>query len=228
MTTAECLAYVRSEWGQTAANAGGVLDTEIVGFLNMRQTELCADSDVLVSAWTATTVAGQQQYSVPPEYTSVEAIHLYQITGGLGQYWLKKVDITDLDPRLATGNPIKFARWGLNVSGSNSPAFWVDPIPTAATVATNDLRCYGRQTPQTMVSGAQGPEVRLRWQYAICHGALASVFRRLASGKSEYWGASDRAEAIWQKDKAEAQAQELLDVYKPGDARDSVGYRFGW
>jgi len=228
MTTAEMVTYVRQEWGQTAANTGGATDADIVAFLNMRQVEICADSDISVSAWTASTVAGQQQYSVPPEYTSVEAIQLYQTTGGMGQYWLDKVDIMDIDPRLATGNPVRFARWGLNVSGSNARAFWLDPIPTATTVSPNDLRCFGRQTPLTLVSGGQGPEVILRWQYAICHGALASVFRRLAAANREYFALADRAEAVWQTDKKEAQGQELLDIYKPGRARNTAGYGLGW
>jgi hypothetical protein len=29
-------------------------------------------------------------------------------------------------------------------------------------------------------------------------------------------------------DKKEAQAQELLDVYKPGRAKDTAGYSLGW
>lgn len=228
MTTAQLVTYVRQEWGQTAADSGGVLDADIVAYLNMRQTELCADSDILVSGWTASTLAGQQQYSVPPEYTSVEAIQLYQTTGGMGQYWLEKIDLVDVDPTLTAGNPVAFAKWGLNVSGSNSPAFWLVPIPTSATVAANDLRCFGRQLPQTMVSGGQGPEVRLRWQYAIAHGALVTIYNRIAATKRDYIALADRMEATWQKDKSEAQAQELLDTYKPGVAKDTMGYKFGW
>src|SRR5436190_17459018 len=112
MTTAQLVSLVRGQWGQTASNGGGILDTEIVDFLNMKQFELCSDSDVLVSGWTASTVAGQQQYSVPPEYSSVEAIQLYQTTGGLGKYWLVKKDLTDIDASRSTGNPLTFAVWG--------------------------------------------------------------------------------------------------------------------
>ena len=218
------LGVVRSMWGQTAANAGGVSDLEIVLFLNMCQTEICADSDISASAWTASTVAGQQQYSVPPEYSSVEAIQLYQATGPMAQYWLRKVDITDMDPRLAPGMPLRFALWGLNVSGSNARAFWLDPVPTAATVIANDLRCFGRQVPLTMVSGGQGPEVELRWQQAVCRGALSMVYSRLAGTKREYFALADRAEAKWASDKDEAKLQKLIDTYKPGMARNTMGY----
>jgi hypothetical protein len=224
MTTADLVTYCRQLWGQTASNAGGVTDLDIVAYLNDRQTELCADSDISASAWTASTVAGQQQYSVPPEYSSVEAIQLYQATGLQAQYWLEKTDITDMDPRLAPGMPTKFALWGLNVSGSNARAFWLDPIPTALTVVANDLRCYGRQVPLTLVSGAQGPEVELRWQYAICRGALSSTFQRLASSKREYFALADRAEAKWQADKGEAKLQKLIDMYKPGRPKNTMRY----
>lgn len=227
MTTAECLSYVRSLWGQTAANGGGVTDLEIVDYLNAKQTELCSDSDVLVSGWTASTVAGQQQYTVPPEYTSVEFINLYQTTGGLGKYQLTKRDMIDIPADKAPGNPTIFARWGLNVSSSNQRAFWVYPVPTAATVSTNDLECYGRETPVTMVSGGAGPEVDLRWQRAICHGALALVYRRLAASKREYFALADRMEATWMKDKDAALALQIRDVYKPGRAKDTMGYTLG-
>src|SRR6267142_625179 len=142
MDTAGCVTYVRQEWGQTSANAGGVTDLEIVAFLNMKQTELCSDSDVLVSGWTASTVAGQQQYTVPPEYVSVEFINLYQTTGGLGKYQLAKWDMASIPADKAPGNPTIFARWGLNVSASNQRAFWVYPVPTAATVSPNDWEGY--------------------------------------------------------------------------------------
>ena len=79
-----------------------------------------------------------------------------------------------------------------------------------------------------MVSGGQGPEVRVRWQYAICHGALANVYRRIASAKREYLVLADRAEAVWVNDKEEAKQQALIDIYKPGEARDTAGYRLGW
>jgi hypothetical protein len=35
-------------------------------------------------------------------------------------------------------------------------------------------------------------------------------------------------EAIWQADKTEAKLQELIDTYKPGLPRDTMGYRLGW
>lgn len=222
------MTFIRRLWGQTTANAGGILDVEIIDFLDGRQKEICADSDILVSGWTANTVATQRQYSVPPEYTSVEAIHLYQTTGGLGKWYLEKRGIDELDPTLPTGTPLIFAKWGLNVSGSNSPAFWLEPIPTAATVSPNDLICYGRQLPQTLAAGGPDPEVRERWQRACCKGALADIYLRLAQSGREYIALADRYAALWDKDKAEAKLQELIDTYKPGLPRDTMGYRLGW
>lgn len=226
LTTSQLVSLVRGQWGQTASNGGGILDQDIVDYLNACQFEICADTDISVSGWTASTVAGQQQYSVPPEYSSVEAINLYQTTGGLARQWLAKVDITDIDPGRGTGNPFKFALWGLNVSGSNSLAFWLDPIPTASTVSPNDLTCFGRQFPQTMVIGGQGPEITMDQQYNLVSGALAKVYRRLGAGKAQYLNLAAAAEGRWQAAKAEAKSNRLMDIYKPGMARNTQGYGY--
>lgn len=182
-TTAELITAVRSQFGEDSTSDTAVTDTQVLAFLNRAMREICADSNVLVSGWTASTVASQQQYSVPPEYTTVEAIRIYTTTGTQQQEWLRKVALVETDARAAMGIPSRFAVWGLNVSGDNSPAFWLDPVP--ATSGTNDLVCYGRQLPKTMVSGGQGPEVRQRWQDACVDGALSFIYRRLGNASRE-------------------------------------------
>lgn len=222
MTTAEMVTLVKSRLGGDTTNA--VSDAQILAFLNERMAEICADSNVLVSAWTASTVQSQQQYSVPTEYTSVEAIRIYSATGS--QVWLDKVPLTQLDPRKSEGKPRRFALWGLNVSGDNSPAFWLDPIPDAN--GSSDLECYGRQLPKTMVSGGQGPEVRLRWQYAVVNGALALCYMRIAAGDPNWLPLADRASAMWANDKKEAEAQNFLEQSSPSYAQDTAGYTWGY
>lgn len=222
MTTAQMVTLVRTRMGEDSTTATAATDAQILDFLNERMAELCADSNVLVSGWTASTVANQQQYSVPTEYTSVEAIQIYRTSGDNKQAWLRKMPLIGLDPRRGTGSPDSFAVWGLNVSGDNSPAFWLDPIPDAN--GSSDLICYGRQLPKTMVSGGQGPEVRLRWQYAVVNGAISLLYLRLAEGNRDSIAVADRTEAMWQRDKAEALNYITLDLYTPGQPVDTMGY----
>lgn len=210
--------------GEDSTTATQVTDAQILAMLNKRMAELCADTNVLASAWTASTVQNQQQYSVPSEYTSVEAVAIYETSGNNQKQWLAKVSITDLDGARGTGFPCQFAVWGLNVSGDNSPAFWLDPIPN--TNGSSNLYCYGRQLPKTMVSGGQGPEVRLRWQYAVVDGALVDIYRRFSEGSSESLALSDRYASAWAAHKQEAKLYIVIDNYAPGEARDTMGY--GW
>jgi hypothetical protein len=226
-TTAELVTKVRLAFGEDSTSATQVSDVQIVSFLNDRQMEICADTNILVSAWTGSCVVGQREYSVPAEYLTTEAIQLYRTTGDRAQWWLTRVQLEDLDARRGSGSPRKFATWGLNVSGDNSPAFFVDPIPDANSAA-NDLICYGRQLPKTMVSGGQGPEIRQRWQNALVMGAAADVCMRLAPGDSQSIALADRYEAKWRAAKQEAESQNTQDLYKAMAARDTMGYGSGW
>jgi hypothetical protein len=220
VTTAEMMTAVRDAFGEDSTTATQISPTQILAFLNRAQVELCADSNILVSAWTTSTVSGQQRYSVPPEYTSVEEIMFWDTSHG--QKWLDKVSIGDIDPTLLAGAPDRFAVWGANVSGDNSPTFWLDPIPNFS--GSSDLTCYGRQLPKTMVSGGQAPEVRLRWQYACVNGAVAYTYQRLSAGDPTLLPLLDRAMAIWKADKAEAEETVYMDVKSPGRVRDVMGY----
>jgi hypothetical protein len=181
---------VRDGFGEDSTTSTGVSDAQILKFLNKRMRELCADTNVLVSGWTTSTVASQEWYSVPPEYTSVEGIRIYRTSGDGAKWWLGKRAFLETDPTLTTGTPTRFAVWGLNVSGDNSPAFKLDPIPSAS--GTNDLICMGRQLPKIMVSGEQGPEVRARWQDAVVDGAIADCFMRVAESNREAMALADR------------------------------------
>jgi hypothetical protein len=213
---------VRDGFGEDSTTATAASEAQILRFLNKRQRELCADSNVLVSGWTTSTIASQEWYSVPPEYTSVEAIRIYRTTGDGAKWWLSKVTLVETDPGLATGTPTRFGVWGLNVSTDNSPAFKLNPIPVAS--GTNDLVCYGRQLPKTMVSGAQGPEVRARWQDAVVDGAIADCFMRVAEGSREALAMADRYSARWEAHKRAAIDYITLDIYSPQNPRDTMGY----
>lgn len=226
-TTAELVTKVRTLFGEDLTTATQVSDVQIVGFLNDRQMELCADTNILVSAWTGTCVSGQREYSVPPEYLTTESIQLYRTTNDRAQWWLTRTQLEHLDPRRGAGSPRLFATWGLNVSGDNSPAFFLSPIPDANSAA-NDLICYGRQLPKTMVSGGQAPEVRQRWQNALVVGAAADVCMRLAPGDSQSLALADRFEAKWNGFKKIAEQESAQDLYKAMQAQDTMGYASGW
>jgi hypothetical protein len=221
-TTAELVTAVRTQFGEDSTTDTAATDAQILSFLNRAMREICADSNILVSGWTASTVAAQQQYSVPPEYTSVERISIYTTTGTQQQQWLRKVSLVETDPRRPLGIPQRFAVWGLNVSGDNSPAFWLDPVP--ATSGTNDLICHGRQLPKTMVSGGQAPEVRQRWQDAIVDGALSYLYRRLGNSSSEAVALSRDYTALWRMHKDEAKLYIETDIYSAGRRQDTEGY----
>lgn len=216
------ITLVRDKFGEDSTTATQVTDAQILKFLNERQKEIAADTDVLVSAWTASTVQNQQHYTVPPEYTSVEAIAIYKTAGNLQKQWLSKVSVTDLDPTLATGQPLRFAPWGANSGGDNSPTFSLDPIPNEN--GSSDMTCYGRQLPKTMVSGGQGPEVRERWQFACVNGAVADCYLRVAPGKPEVLALHDRYAAKWAAAKEAASELAMLEAYSPTPARDTMGY----
>jgi len=226
-TTAELVTKVRTSFGEDSTTATQVTDTQIVGFLNDRQMELCADTNILVSAWTGTCVSGQREYSIPTEYLTTEAIQLYRTTTDQAKWWLARCQLTDLDPARGAGSPRKFATWGLNVSGDNSPAFFLSPIPDANSAA-NDLICYGRQLPKTMVSGGQGPEVRQRAQNALVIGAVADICLRCASGDSQLVTLSNMYEARWVAYKRELEESAMQDLYKAMQARDTMGYTGGY
>jgi len=226
-TTAELVTKVRTAFGEDSTTATQVSDTQIVGFLNDRQMELCADTNILVSAWTGSCVSGQREYSIPAEYLTTEAIQLYRTTTDNAKWWLSRCQMTDLDPARGSGSPRRFATWGLNVSGDNSPAFFLTPIPDANSAA-NDLICYGRQLPKTMVSGGQAPEIRQRWQNALIVGATADVCLRLAPGDSQFMALADRYEAKWRNFKSEADEQNTQDLYKAMQAKDTMGYALGY
>lgn len=225
ITTAQMVTLCRTRIGEDSTTATQVSDSQIVDLLNERLTELCADSNVLVSGWTTSTIAGQQQYSVPSEYTSVEAVRIFRTNLDNARWWLAKVPIIDTNPDTASttqSTPNRFSIWGLNVSGNNNPAIWLDPIPKDS--GTNDLICYGRQRAKVLVSGGQGPEVPDRWCYAVVNGAIALIYLRFAEGSADCLALADRYEKLWQSDKGLAQEYISLDVYSPGYARDTMGY----
>lgn len=222
-TTAELVTLVRDQIGEDSTTATQVTDAQILKFLNKKMAELCADAELLPSTFTTSTVASQQLYNVPPEYISIQGIQIYRTAAGDNQQeWLEKCDIDDLDPRFPTGNPARWANWGANLSGDNSPVFCLDPIP--ATSGTSDLIVHCYQYPKTMVSGGQAPEVRLRWQNACVDGATAEIFLRLASGDGTLLAMSDRWEQKWQVAKKAAVEWAMLDLYSPRPAKDTMGY----
>ena len=222
MTTAEMVTAVRDHFGEDSTTATQVSDAQILRFLNQKQKELCADTDVLVTTFTTSTVASQQLYNVPPEYTSIRAIQIYRTTGDKQQQWLARVEIGDLDASFSEGMPDSWANWGANLSGDNSPVFCLDPIPSAS--GTSDLIVHCRQLPKTMVSGGQAPEVRERGQIACVHGTLAAIYLRLSAGDRALIPLADRYEAKWERDKKLIEEEANYEAASPRPSRDTMGY----
>jgi len=229
MTTAEMMTAVRDLMGEDSITATQASPTQILNFLNARMAELCTDTDANVSAWYTTTVSGQSDYSVPPEYTGVEKILFCDDT--YGKQWLTKAEVEDLDPALSGGPPNQFAVWGANVSGDHRSIFILDPIPNfaadvPATIPGN-LQCFGRQYAKTMISGGQGPEVDLREQWTVVYGAVAFCYLRFAEGSPTCLQLADRYTAMWEKGKKEAMNRVAVDIRSPRRAVDSAGYARG-
>jgi hypothetical protein len=221
---------VRDLMGEDSTTATQVTSAQILNFLNNRMAELCADTDANVSAWYTTTVSGQSDYSVPPEYTGVEKIQFCDEV--MGKQWLTKCEVEDLDPALPPGAPHQFAVWGANVSGDHQTIFILDHIPDftatlTAEMPVGNLQCFGRQYAKTMVSGGQGPEVDLREQWTVVYGAVASCFLRFAEGSPACLALADRWEAKWERGKKEAMNRVAVDVRSPRRAVDTMGYSRG-
>src|SRR5689334_5174744 len=117
LTTAQMVTMVRDHFGEDSTAATQVTDAQILKFLNKRLTEICVDSEFLPSTFTTSTVINQQLYNVPPEYVSIQGIQIYRTTGNMQQQWLDHVEITDLDATFSTGQPVRWANWGANLSG---------------------------------------------------------------------------------------------------------------
>lgn len=150
-------------------------DAQIVALLNEGQTKLCMNSYLLMTCATASTVASQESYSVPSDFIKIEAVFIYNTTSGQKQR-LRPIDLMKRDATKSTGSPQYYYIWGLNVSSVNSFTVNLNPIPS--TSGTSDLEIYFRQSPLTMVSGGQAPEVPGHFQYALVAYALWKIWLR--------------------------------------------------
>lgn len=195
----------------------------MVRWLNIAQRNLCAEADIMLSSWTASTVASQEEYSVPSDFLHVSGVYIYNTTTGVKQK-LKPVSITQRDPAQNTGNPIFYTVWGRNVSGANAYTLLLNPIPS--TSGTNDLIMYGRQQPLTMVSGGQAPEIMTPWQdYLIAYAAWCVYIRR-----GPNWAQmADRMWQNWERGlmKAKEWKNPLMDDW-PTAIEDVMGYGQVW
>lgn len=191
----------------------------MVRFLNIAQRNLCAEADILLSKWTSSTVASQEDYSVPSDFLHVSGVYIYNTTTG-SKTKLKPMALTSRDPVQNTGNPQFYTVWGGNVSGVNSYSILLNPIPS--TSGTNDLIMYGRQQPQTMVTGGTAPEIMTPWQdYLVAYAAWATYIRR-----GPQWAPmADRMWQTWERGLAKAKEWKnpLMDDW-PTTIEDAMGY----
>lgn len=223
MTTAELITQTRTRFGEDSTTATQVTDAQILSFLNVAQREMAAQSDILLTCATTSTVAGQGEYSVPGDYNKVQAVFLYRTTGDLAKLNLYPIGVLDKDPAKAQGTPRFYYVWGLNVSGVNSFTIGLNPIPSVS--GTSDLEIFYRQIPATMVSGGQAPEVPVQFQDGLPDGALMQIYERFAAGDSGYMAMADRARSRWGSWIARASSHvSPLTLDRPSMPRDTMGY----
>lgn len=178
-----------------------VSDNQIVALLNEGQIKLCMNSYLLMTCATASTVASQESYSVPSDFIKIEAVFIYNTTTGT-KVRLRPIDLMKRDPTKSTGTPAFYYIWGLNVSSANSFTINLNPIPS--TSGTSDLEIYFRQSPLTMVSGGQAPEIPGHFQYALVAYALWKIWERDQSPIGI--NLADRYHAEWEQWVKDAQS----------------------
>lgn len=216
-STADLVTACRDLIGEDTA--AKVTDAQFVRWLNMAQRNLCAEGNILISAWTASTVASQETYTVPSDFLRVLSVFIYNTTTGTKRK-LRAIDLQSRDASKQTGTPAFYYVGGINVSGVNSYMLGLNPIP--ATTGSSDLELYGRQQPLTMVSGGQAPEIMTPWQdYLIAYAANRCYTRR-----GPAWGQmADRMWAEWERgiEKAKEFKNPLMEDW-PTQIADAAGY----
>lgn len=199
--------------------AAKVSSAQAIRWLNIAQRNLCAEGDLMLSSWTTSTVASQEEYTVPSDFLKVRAIAIYNTTTGVKQK-LKGIDLQQRDFSQQTGSPAFYFISGRNVSGVNNYTIGLNPIPS--TSGSSDLIMYGRQQPLTMVTAGQAPEIMTPWQdYLIAYAAWAAYTRR---GK-EWQSMAREMWALWERGlkKATEWHNPLMDDF-PTTITDVMGY----
>jgi len=220
-STADLETAVRDLVGEDTV--GKVSSAQMVRFLNVAQRNLCVEGDILLSEWTTSTVAGQEEYSVPTDFLNVSSIFIYDTTVG-HKVKLKPITIHQRDPAKNQGYPCFYYVHGLNVSSVNSYTLGLNPIPSFS--GTSNLELWGRQQPQTMVTGGTAPEILTPWQdYLVAYAAWCTYVRR---GPDFRPYANDMWQ-IWQRglEKAKAWRNPLMNDY-PMEAADTAGYNYNY
>lgn len=194
----------------------------MVRWLNMAQRNICAEGNILISNWYASTVASQETYTVPSDFLRVLAVFIYNTTTGTKRK-LRPIDIQMRDPAKNTGSPAFYYVGGINVSGVNSYMLGLNPIPSSS--GSSDLELYGRQQPLTMVAAGQAPEIMTPWQdYLVAYAANRVYMRRGPS----YASMADRMWAEWERgiQKAKEFKNPLMEDW-PTTIPDAAGYGSG-
>lgn len=195
-TTANLISWVRDAIGVDVA--GYVQDSQILNWLNIAQRMLCTAGGIQYTMETATTVQGQELYSVPGDFLRLMAVYLYHSTGDNAQVALFPISVSERDARRTQGTPRCFFVHGGNAPTDNAMMIGLNPIPDANNAGCS-LEIWIRQLPKDMASGGQNPESMLQWQDALVHFACARAFTRLASMDPAKIALADREMAQWQQ-----------------------------
>lgn len=188
--------------------------------LNEAQRIMCFEGKVLMTCATASTVAAQEEYSLPSDFGKMEAVFLYSST--TAKQKLTPIRVGQRDPLKTQGIPAWYYVWGLNVSSVNAITIGLNPIPS--TSGSSDLEIYYRQLPLTMVSGGQAPEVPTQWQDGLTAYAAWKTYQR----RGREWQSMARdAQAEWQGwiNMAKRYTNPLT-TDSPTSSNDSAGYMY--
>lgn len=209
--------------GEDSSTASLVSNAQIVRLLNEGQRKLCWEAPILMTCATASTVASQEQYSLPSDYLKMDTVFIYQTTGNNQKLRLTPITARQRDPVKNTGGSYYYYIWGINVSGVNSYYVGLNPIPDSN--GSSDLEIYYHQLPLTMVDGGQGPEVPTQWQDALISYALWKIYRR--AGR-DFANMRDEAKAEWTDWLAKARRYvNPLQRDIPTTVDDTAGYYTG-
>jgi hypothetical protein len=162
--------------GQDTSSSSRISDAQILKFLNTAQRKLSIEAPILLTCATTSTVASQEQYSIPGDYSRIYAVFIYNTTTGQKQR-LTRMNMLLRDPQKGTGQPQYYYVWGLNVNSINSFTINLNPIPS--TSGSSDLEIFYKQIPADMVAAGTAPEVMFQWQDALASYGLWKCYRRM-------------------------------------------------
>lgn len=196
-TTDQLVTAVRDQFGEDTEASSAVTNTQIIGFLNQAQREICWNGNILLTCASTKCTAGQEEYPLPGDYLKICAVTIYRADGL--KVNLKPISVQERDPSSRQSDQQwAYYVWGVNANGANSYHIGLQEIP-ATTALVDDIHIWYRQAPSTMSTGggAVAPEIPFHFQDCLIEGALLRIYNRLAPRDGKWLALYDRKLAVW-------------------------------